>query len=53
MTAELQTYAALAVVAGAVAGLVWRVVRRRREPGCGGSCGAVSPEMKALRRKRR
>jgi hypothetical protein len=53
MSAEMQTYAALAVVFLAVAGLVWRLVARRRESGCGGSCGAVSREMKELRRKLR
>ncbi|HYP18072.1 MAG TPA: hypothetical protein VEQ65_12745 [Opitutus sp.] len=48
MSPEIQTLLALAVVALAVGGLVWRSLARRRNPGCGTDCGAVSPELKRL-----
>jgi hypothetical protein len=51
MSAELQTVLALAIVALAIAGLVARAIRRRRNPGCGSDCGAVSPELKRLQAK--
>jgi len=39
MNADLQSKLALAIVAGAVAGLLVAWWRRRRRPGCGGDCG--------------
>lgn len=55
MTAELQTLAALAIVALAATWLTWRALAKRKNPGCGTDCGAVSPEIKKLqaRLKRR
>lgn len=52
MSSTLQTIIALAIVALAVAYLVRSALKKRRQPGCGNdSCGAVSPEVKALRTK--
>lgn len=48
MSAELQSILALLVVALALAGLVWRAVAKRKNPGCGTDCGAISPEVKRL-----
>ena len=48
MTPELQTILALGVVAIAAIWLVARAAAKRRNPGCGSDCGAVSPELKKL-----
>lgn len=48
MSASLQTIIALAVVAAAAAFLVRTFLKRRKSPGCGADCGAVSPEIKKL-----
>jgi hypothetical protein len=48
MSASLQTIIALALVALAAVYLVWSAVKKRKQPGCGGDCGAVSPEVKKL-----
>jgi hypothetical protein len=48
MSATLQTVIALAVVGGAAAYLIASAFRKRRQPGCGDNCGAVSPEVKRL-----
>lgn len=49
---EWQTWAALAVVTLAVAGLVWRTFFRKKPPGCGdGACSAVSGEVRKLQRQ--
>jgi hypothetical protein len=48
MSPQFQTIAALAVVAVAAAWLVLRRLAKRRNPGCGDECGAVSPELKKL-----
>ncbi|HVU18836.1 MAG TPA: FeoB-associated Cys-rich membrane protein [Candidatus Didemnitutus sp.] len=48
MSSTIQTVVALAIVAIAVAWLVWSALRKRKQPGCGDSCGAVSPEVKRL-----
>lgn len=48
MTAELQTYIALGVVSLAVLYLIRTAQKKRQQPGCGGDCGAVSPEVKKL-----
>ncbi|HWA87395.1 MAG TPA: hypothetical protein VG710_14300 [Opitutus sp.] len=53
MTPEFQTLAALAVVAVAATWLVLRALAKRRQPGCGGDCGAVSPEVKRLQARLR
>ena len=47
MTAELQTIAALVVVAVAAAFLVRRAIVKRRNPGCGGDCGCAADDFKA------
>jgi len=46
MTPELQTVAALVVVALAAAWLVGRAIRKRRQPGCGGDCACPTRELK-------
>ncbi|HVU36460.1 MAG TPA: hypothetical protein VHE61_23680 [Opitutaceae bacterium] len=48
MNSSLQTILALALVAIAATYLVLRALAKRRNPGCGGDCGAVSPEIKRL-----
>jgi hypothetical protein len=52
MSASFQTIAALGVVALTVALLIFSSFKKRSSSGCGGgSCGAVSPEIKKLRAK--
>jgi hypothetical protein len=55
MSASLQTILALALVALAAGLLVRHFFFQRKPPGCAGSCGAVSPEVRKLqaRLKRR
>lgn len=48
MTPQLQTILALVIVAVAAIWLVARAVGRRKHPGCGSECGAVSPEIRKL-----
>ena len=48
MSSTLQTIIALAIVAVATALLVRSWLKKRKNPGCGDSCGAVSPEIKEL-----
>lgn len=48
MTSSVQTVVALAIVAVAAVWLVMRALAKRRNPGCGSDCGAVSPEVKRL-----
>lgn len=48
MSPTLQSILALVVVAFAAAWLVRRAIAKRKNPGCGDDCGAVSPEMKRL-----
>ena len=48
MTPAVQTVLAFALVALAAAWLVRRALVKRKNPGCGDDCGAVSPEMKRL-----
>jgi hypothetical protein len=48
MSSAVQTWVALAIVALAAIWLVRRVIAKRRNPGCGSDCGAVSPEIKRL-----
>ncbi len=49
MSSSLQTLLALGLAALALAYLLWSWLRPKKTPGCGGSCGAVSPEVKKLR----
>jgi hypothetical protein len=53
MGAPLQTIIALAIVALAATWLVARSFAKKKNSGCGGSCGAVSPEIEKLRAKLR
>jgi hypothetical protein len=55
MSPAVQSIAALAVVAIAATWLILRALAKRKNPGCGSDCGAVSPEVKRLqaRLKRR
>ncbi|HVS53057.1 MAG TPA: FeoB-associated Cys-rich membrane protein [Opitutaceae bacterium] len=48
MSSSFQTIAALGIVALAAGWLLARAIAKRKNPGCGGDCGAVSPEMKRL-----
>jgi len=47
MTAEMQTFSALALVAFAASWLVLRALAKKRNPGCGGDCGCPSSGIKA------
>jgi hypothetical protein len=47
MTAELQTLAALTIVALAASWLVLRMLAKKKQPGCGGDCGCPTNEFKA------
>jgi hypothetical protein len=49
MSSSTQTVIALGLVILAALYLVRTAIRKRRSPGCGDSCGAVSPEVKKLR----
>jgi membrane protein implicated in regulation of membrane protease activity len=51
MPALAQTIVALAIVAVAALLLVRSWLKKRAQPGCGGDCGAVSPEIKQLQAK--
>jgi hypothetical protein len=52
MSSSLQTFIALAVVALALAYLLYSWLGKRKQSGCGGEgCGAVSPEVKKLQAK--
>ena len=53
MSSSLQTYAALLIVALAVTLLVRSWLVKRKQPGCGADCGAVSPGIKKLQAKLR
>jgi hypothetical protein len=53
MDSSLQTFLALGLAALALAYLLWSWLRPKKTPGCGGSCGAVSPEVKKLQRQLR
>lgn len=48
MSATFQTVAALALVALAAIWLIVRAIAKRKNPGCGGDCGAISPEVRKL-----
>jgi len=51
VSSTLQTLIALALVALAVAFLARSWFAKRKNPGCGSDCGAVSPEVKRLQAK--
>ena len=53
MSAPLQTLVALGLVALAAALLVRSFLKKRKQPGCGADCGAVSPEIKKLQARLR
>jgi len=53
MSSQLQSIVALAIVVLAAAWLARRALAKRRNPGCGDDCGAVSPEIKRLQAKLR
>ena len=53
MSASTQTVVALGLVTLAAAALIRIFVQRRKQPGCGADCGAVSPEIKKLQAKLR
>jgi hypothetical protein len=48
MSSTLQTILAFGLVALAAAFLLRSWLGRKKSSGCGGACGAVSPEIKAL-----
>jgi hypothetical protein len=49
MSPSLQTVFAVALVVLAAGFLVRSALRKRKQPGCGEGCAAVSPEVKKLR----
>ena len=53
MNSSLQTILALGIVALAALFLVRAWFAKRKAPGCGDTCGAVSPEVKELQKKLR
>ncbi len=55
MSSQLQTIAALAIVAITATLLARHYFKQRANPGCGsnGTCGAVSPEVKKLQTRLR
>jgi len=48
MSAQFQTIAAFAIVVVTAAWLILRALARKKNPGCGGNCSAVSPEVKKI-----
>jgi hypothetical protein len=46
MSPEIQTVAALVVVAVTATWLIVRAVAKRRKPGCGGDCACPTQELK-------
>lgn len=53
MTSTLQTFIALGIVAVAAAFLLRSWWAKKKAPGCGGECGAVSAEVKKLQKQLR
>lgn len=45
MSPQLQTTAALALVALAAAWLIWRWLAKRKNPGCGNECGCDAQKL--------
>jgi len=48
MSPPFQTAAALAIVAVTATWLVLRALAKKKNSGCGGDCGAVSPDVRKL-----
>ncbi|HTO03317.1 MAG TPA: FeoB-associated Cys-rich membrane protein [Opitutus sp.] len=48
MTPQTQTIVALIIVALAMTWLVVRALQKRKNPGCGSDCTALTPELKRL-----
>jgi len=46
MSAQLQSYVALAIVLVAIIWMAWRTFGRKKKPGCGGGCGCSADEFK-------
>jgi hypothetical protein len=53
MSAQLQTIVALGLVALTAMLLLRDFRKKRAQPGCGSTCGAVSPEIKKLQSRLR
>lgn len=51
MSSSLQTFLALGLAALAAAYLLWHWFGPKKKIGCGGECGAVSPEVKKLQER--
>ncbi|MDO8543137.1 MAG: FeoB-associated Cys-rich membrane protein [Opitutaceae bacterium] len=51
MSSDLQTITALVVVALTAAWFIRRAIVKRKNPGCGSDCGAVSPQMRKLQER--
>jgi hypothetical protein len=48
MSSAFQTIAALVIVAVAATWLIARAIAKRKNPGCGSDCTALTPEIKQL-----
>ncbi|HVT74160.1 MAG TPA: FeoB-associated Cys-rich membrane protein [Lacunisphaera sp.] len=53
MSSSVQTVVALAIVACAALMLVRSFLKKRKQPGCGSECGAISPEVRKLQARLR
>ena len=53
MSPAFQTLLALGIVAVAATLLIWHFFLRKKQPGCGGQCGAVSSEIRKLQARLR
>lgn len=51
MSSAFQTIAALVIVAVAATWLIARAIAKRKNPGCGSDCTALTPEVKRLQAK--
>ncbi len=51
MNADLQALLALVVVAIAATALVVRLIRKRKNPGCGGECACPTDDLKSRVRR--
>ncbi len=51
MNAELQSILALVIVAIAATALVVRLVKKRKNPGCGGECACPTDDLKVRIRR--
>ena len=48
MSPQVQTLVALAIVAVTATWLILRAFAKKKNSGCGGNCGAVSPDVRKL-----